>query len=254
MSIIGPNSSFNSTRLVNQHHRANDRTAKALERLSTGKRINRPSDDPSGFVAVEQLRGELIDLQAEGRAAGFRRVGAAGRTSGLGEVQRALNDLRGAVTTAANSINSRAEVAALQGEVEASLDAIDLVDSYTAGLPDDASLEALRGSGAANVLDGDAGLAAKVVDAQQGAVAQAAAAAGAASRTDQALDELRQDRIVITTETISQIEDADFAEESVNLAAGRVLSQASAAALAYSSRQQAEQIDELIARLDVQVG
>ena len=44
--------------------RANDRNqARSLERLSTGLRINRGSDDPSGLVISEQLRSQVAALQ-----------------------------------------------------------------------------------------------------------------------------------------------------------------------------------------------
>ncbi|MBI4585653.1 MAG: flagellin FliC, partial [Planctomycetes bacterium] len=35
---------------------------KTLERLSTGLRINRASDDPSGFVISEKLRAQVKSL------------------------------------------------------------------------------------------------------------------------------------------------------------------------------------------------
>ena len=44
--------------------RSNDRSqARSLERLSTGLRINRGSDDPSGLVISEQLRSQVHALE-----------------------------------------------------------------------------------------------------------------------------------------------------------------------------------------------
>jgi flagellin-like protein len=62
--------------------------------------------------------------------------------------------------------------------------------------------------------------------------------------------QLREDQIVITTEALSQIEDTDFAAESAEFALGRVLSQASMMALAFSNREQAEQLQEILDGLE----
>jgi hypothetical protein len=54
-----------SLQFQNSLQRNNANAQRALERLSTGKRINRPSDDPSGFVGAEELRGEIARLEGE---------------------------------------------------------------------------------------------------------------------------------------------------------------------------------------------
>ena len=54
-----------ATKYVQSVRKAAAKVDQALERLSTGKRINRASDDPSGFVSAEGFRSELVRLQAE---------------------------------------------------------------------------------------------------------------------------------------------------------------------------------------------
>lgn len=54
--------SINNSRLSQQIATQQLRLAGAQERLSTGKRINRPSDDPFGAAAVIQLRTSQADL------------------------------------------------------------------------------------------------------------------------------------------------------------------------------------------------
>ena len=44
---------------------------KSLERLSTGLRINRGSDDPAGLIASENLRSEKAAINAAINNAGF---------------------------------------------------------------------------------------------------------------------------------------------------------------------------------------
>ena len=63
-------------------------------------------------------------------------------------------------------------------------------------------------------------------------------------------DRLREDQIVITTEALSQVEDADYVSETANLVEGQILSKAAIQALAFSNREQVEQIEELIDSLN----
>lgn len=60
--------------MLQSFRRNSEKLQTSLERLSTGKRINRPSDDPAGFVAAEGFRRDLTDLQAKLKSlAGDRR-------------------------------------------------------------------------------------------------------------------------------------------------------------------------------------
>jgi hypothetical protein len=74
MLTSGFSHSATSSLLVQNYERSQERVGVSVEQLSTGKRINRPSDDPSGFVAAEEIRGELIELRSETRSATQRRI------------------------------------------------------------------------------------------------------------------------------------------------------------------------------------
>lgn len=108
--------------------RAQADAADSLERLATGKRINRASDDPSGLVAAEQLRVDRTTLDRTIR--GFERessfLGAKdGALSALGDL---LIDLEGIVVSAANTGGlSDAERDALAADADGILAAIDHV-------------------------------------------------------------------------------------------------------------------------------
>ena len=52
-----------STSLVHALGRHDRALSRSIERLSTGLRINRASDDPSGLVISEQLRNQIAGLQ-----------------------------------------------------------------------------------------------------------------------------------------------------------------------------------------------
>jgi len=103
----------------------------ASTRLSTMSRINRGSDDPAGLIAVEQLRSELTAIKAASdnaaRAAGAIHVA----DSAMAEVGDLLNSIRGNVVAASGGGLSDAEIDAKQIEVDAALDAIDRIGSYT---------------------------------------------------------------------------------------------------------------------------
>ncbi|HUT91478.1 MAG TPA: flagellin [Thermoguttaceae bacterium] len=103
----------------------------ASTRLSTMSRINRASDDPAGLIAVEQLEAELVAIKAAGdnaaRAAGAVHVADAA----MGEVGNLLNSIRSNVIAAAGGGLSEAEIDAKQMEVDAALEAIDRIGSYT---------------------------------------------------------------------------------------------------------------------------
>ena len=103
----------------------------ASTRLSTMSRINRGSDDPAGLIAVEQLEAELVAIKAAGdnaaRAAGAVHVADAA----MGEVGSLLNSIRSNVLAAAGGGLSDAEIDAKQMEVDAALEAINRIGSYT---------------------------------------------------------------------------------------------------------------------------
>lgn len=250
MSTINPNSFGNSGRLLQQVDRNGDKVSRALERLSTGKRINRASDDPAGFVAAEGLRGDLVELRAEHKTANASKFRVRQRESALGQVQNVLNDVRGNLVTAADGLNSDAQKFALQLEIDASLDAIDQIASTVEGVANSADLSALRQGGSANVVDGDVATATELVDQKLQSLSSARAAIGAYERTQDAFDRIREDQIVITAETLSQLEDADFATEAANLVQGQILSRAALMALEFSNREQAEIIESLLKGLD----
>ena len=76
---------------------------KSLERLSTGLRINRGSDDPAGLIASNNLANELKGLNSAigNSERADQVVGIA--EGGLQEVSGMLEDLQGLITSSASS-------------------------------------------------------------------------------------------------------------------------------------------------------
>lgn len=104
----------------------------ALQRLSTGLRINSGKDDPAGLVASEILRSDITGINAAVRNTQRANMMIATADSALSEVANLLNDIRGLVTEAANTGAMSPEmIAANQLQVDASLDAIDRIAAQT---------------------------------------------------------------------------------------------------------------------------
>jgi flagellin len=104
----------------------------ALERLSTGLRINRGKDDPAGLIASENLRSEGKALnQAISNADRADQVANIAE-GGLQEVSGLLTELQGLVTASASSAGlSKEEKDANQLQVDSILQTIDRVSSST---------------------------------------------------------------------------------------------------------------------------
>ncbi|MFA5864034.1 MAG: flagellin [Phycisphaerae bacterium] len=105
---------------------------KALQRLSTGLRINSGADDPAGLIASETLRGQATALKAA-IANGQRATNVISTAEGaLNEVSSLLSQLNDAVSSAANtSGQSSDEIAAQQLQVDSILSTINRIANST---------------------------------------------------------------------------------------------------------------------------
>ncbi len=251
MSPIDP--AGQSGRLINSYRRNVDGVERAVERLSTGKRINRPSDDPAGFVAAEELRGEIDRLQRELKTLGGKRAAARQQESGLRAIQHQLIELRGALAGLADNLLTDAEREAYGQEITAGLEAIDRLRQQLSEAPAPTGATVSRPSSLSiEVRDSTAiPAAADAVDSQIDEVQMSRAGLAAFEKYHIAIrEQIVTDSIVTHTAALSQIEDADFAEEASNLALSQVLVQSSLAALAYSQNSAAEQVLDLVENLE----
>ncbi|MFC1588590.1 flagellin, partial [Planctomycetota bacterium] len=106
--------------------------AKSLERLSTGLRINRASDDPSGLVISEQLRAQIASLHqaVDNTENASNLIGTA--EAALAEVSKLLIEIRESALFAMNSGGTSTEqIAAEQDAVDSSIAAIDRIAAST---------------------------------------------------------------------------------------------------------------------------
>ncbi len=170
----------------------------SLERLATGQRINRGSDDPAGLIASENLRAQLAGLEAEALALNRSDSVAAVAEGALAGTSDMLIEANGLAITAANTAGlSEAEKQAIQGQLDSILSTIDSTASNTTfngdplldgtatvsagnaslSLPDAGTsslgetvvdgvtytLADLKSGGAANLVDGDIAIAQQII-------------------------------------------------------------------------------------------
>jgi len=104
----------------------------SLERLSTGLRINKGSDNPAGLIASESLRAEKAGIaQAlENTERASNLIGTA--EGGLNETSALLTELQGLVTQASNSgALSNDEIAANQLQIDSILNTVNRLANST---------------------------------------------------------------------------------------------------------------------------
>lgn len=100
----------------------------ALERLSTGLRINRASDDPAGLMSSESISAALASLEAEAKALDRSQAVINTAEGALSEVSQLLIEAEGLAVSAANTAGtSEAEREAMQLEMDSILQTIDRI-------------------------------------------------------------------------------------------------------------------------------
>ncbi len=104
-----------ASRYVNNIQKNREELAKSAEKLSSGFRINRASDDPAGLVISENMRSQIASLEQEAKNIEneYRKLSTA--DSDLGGVEESLLRMRDLAQSASNSgENSQEATAAYQ--------------------------------------------------------------------------------------------------------------------------------------------
>lgn len=247
--MIGQRGLINAQQAINQ----------AAERLMTGKRINRASDDPAGMVAVNEFaaRIKVLEAKIEGFNLEEARLGA--KEGALSVINDLLIELDGLVVTAANTgAMADPDREALQVQADSILDALDhiyttaefrgerlfdglfttdfgkvKIETESDDLGDGSSdvvtafLASMGNGGLLNLIDGDMEAAQKSVKAALGSVNGQRGAIGNRIKYG-----IQSDRNVMLieleniTQAKSNIEDADIAAEMSAMVRGQFLQQA----------------------------
>lgn len=225
-----------------------EQISESLERLSTGKRINRASDDPSGMIAAEQHKSRIYSIQGLLKSYAQEESYLGAKEGGLSVINDKVIELNELVVRAANTAgNTQEEQDSIKDEITGILDSINFIANNTTFKGQQILAEYTTGS----IADGLGSLATLAFDdpeeAQriaEGSVNQIASTRGAIGNRIDAIDSDRRvvsEELINITGALSSIEDVDYAKESAKLVRAQILEQASIAAIQIN-RQSAQQV------------
>ena len=269
MTVINTNTS--ALRAQNGSRVADKALQVAMERLSTGKRINSAKDDAAGLAIASSMTSQIRGMNQAIRNSNDGISFAQTAEGALGEVTNMLQRIRelavqskSGTYSASDRTNLNAEASALQAQIadvltNTKFNGVAVFDyAATDTASDDIVIAAGPGTETVNVakafLDSDNFQAADFavdsvanatttitsVDADLLAVSTARATLGASqSRLESVVNNLAN-TVTNLSDARSRIEDADFSAESTQLAKAQILSQASTAMLAQANQSQQE--------------
>ena len=271
MTVIGTN--ISSLRASNASMTANDQLSTAMQRLSTGKRINSAKDDAAGLAISNSMTAQIRGMNQGIRNANDGISLAQTAEGALDEVTNMLQRMRELAVQAANGTYSSGDTANIKSEQDAlstqitnvlansQFNGIKLFDGSTAATPAAGTDGSVKIQAGANAADSISVTLARLTDAAaitDVAGATAVNAGATLAKYDNAIAKVSsvraglgasQNRIEsavnnLTSNTTnlsdarSRIEDADFSAETTALAKAQILSQASTAMLAQANQSQ----------------
>ena len=270
--MININTNYAANFAANATKRASNGLDSAMEKLSTGSRINYARDDAAGQAIAMRLTGEIEGLAQASRNAADGQSMIDTAEGALQETHNLLLRMRELAVQAASGTTSTADKLSLDGEFQHLSDEIGRIASNTSWAGQkllDGSFSGASGADAV-VFHAGAGAAAsdKIsvtiaamtdtaldVDGADATIKSAASAIAAITSVDTAIGKVSDERnklgavsnrLSSTITNLDQIrvnlasskgriEDTDFAVETGNLAKGQILQQAAMAMLAQAN-------------------
>ncbi|MEO5865513.1 MAG: flagellin [Sphingomonas sp.] len=264
MTVIGTN--IASLRAGNASTAASGMMQQAMQRLSTGSRINSAKDDAAGIAIASSMTSSIRGMNQGIRNANDGMAMAQTADGALNEVTNMLQRVRELSVQSASGTygttdraNLQTEVTALTGQItsiltNANFNKVNLFDG-TAGTAGSVTIQ--TGSSSADTvaisfakidlsaatgvdISTSAGATAALgkLDTALTTVNTARAGFGAAQSQLQSVVNNLQSNVENLTQARSGIQDADFSAETANLAKSQILSQASTAMLAQANQSQ----------------
>jgi flagellin len=262
MTVIGTN--IGAIRAANASNAAQAMLGKAMDRLSTGKRINSAADDAAGNAIATRMTSQIRGLNQAVRNANDGISLAQTAEGGMNEITNMLQRMRELAVQSASGTLSDPDRANLQEEVAALLQQVDAVANKTDfnGVPllntvgpvliqtgieanDTVAIDLANVTTAGlliSTIDIDtvagASSALGLLDTALNNISTAQASLGASQNRLQATVSSLINRSTNLSEARSRVQDANFSDESTNLAKAQILSQASTAMLAQANQSQ----------------
>ncbi len=258
VGIPGNSNWLTNLRALGQHQQTQQTS---LERLTTGKQINRAADDPSGVVVAQDFKVRQLEItkKLDGFERETARLGAT--EGGLSVLQDMVIELSGLIVKGANTgALSQDEQNALGIQIDGILKGIDHIAQSTMFNGD----QILIGYSAAGLgltprtPEGETPMDLKTLVAKDPEAAQtlvkgaeerisgSRAAIGNRMRAIDAEMNVLREEFAGNASVLSRIEDADYAKESAELVRSQILEQATVQAIRIE-RENAERVLDLIA-------
>ena len=266
MTVI--NTNVSSLRAQNSGRMANMALTTAMERLSSGKRINSAKDDAAGLAIASSMTSSIRGMNVAIRNANDGISLAQTAEGALGEVSNMLQRVRELGVQASSGTyqtsdraNIQTEVAAIQAQMKdvitstkfngntlfsATSTAVSFAIQTGVNAGDKTSidvggLDKVAATYATTILVDTAANAALTITAADAALAQVnnvrASLGASQTRLDANVNVLTAN-VNNLSDARSRIEDADFSAESTNLAKAQIIAQASTAMLAQANQSQ----------------
>ena len=129
MTVINTNTS--ATIAANSLARNDRAMNEAMERLSTGKRINNAGDDAAGLAIASKMTSQIEGLQQAARNAGDAISMIQTADGAFGEITSILQRMRELTVQASSATNSTADITALNTEFTGLRDEVASIVEYT---------------------------------------------------------------------------------------------------------------------------
>jgi flagellin len=264
MAVI--NTNVSALRAHNVGRLANASLDTAMQRLSSGKRINSAKDDAAGLAIATRMDAKVRGLSQAIRNSNDGISLAQTAEGAMGEVSNILVRMRELAVQASSGTAADSDRTALQSEFTALTDQIDDIATRTdfngtTLLDGTADLDIQTGvdSGqSVNITIADLQSSGLGVDSGTVSIDSAADASSALTAIDDAINTVATERaslgavqnrldstvnnltstVTNLSESKSRIEDADFSVETTKLASAQILAQASTAMLAQANQSQ----------------
>ena len=268
MTVIGTNVA--ALRAANASTSAQMSLSKSIDRLSTGKRINSAADDAAGNAIATRMTSQIRGLNQAVRNANDGISLAQTAEGGMNEITNMMQRMRELAVQSASGTLAGGDRANLQAEVTALLSQVNDVANKTTfngvqllnvpqtpapaptiaiqtGVSSGDTVEIATANVTATGLSIDtidistaagAGTALTALDTALNNITTAQANLGASQNRLQATVSSLINRSTNLSEARSRIQDANFSDESTNLAKAQILSQASTAMLAQANQSQ----------------
>ena len=219
-------------RAIGALRRADGIVAQALERLATGKQINRASDDPAGAGLAADLKYQQTTLERQITAAQRETYRLGAKEGALSVISDLAIDLRGLTVQAASTGGlSDAERAAILEQAGSIIKSVDYIATTTTFggeqvLSGTSSASLGLAEALAGLHSGDIEAAASAAAGAIESVASQRAAIGSRIQQLESMMRVRQAEMEAVAGELSRIEDADYARETAELVRGQILQQA----------------------------